>query len=330
MKNLCYIHGCSKTTGIEILKDMINRIRSQKLYTELDEINISFLGKISKNDVNDIENIDKKIKIIYQHDNMRWYEFPTLQLLKNRCMTENEECRILYLHTKGVNNPGNKNIEAWRNCMLYFLVNKYETCFKILEKHDCCGINFKNKPFVHFQGNFWWSNSNHIKKLPNPQSLDISDRYNAEKWLLSLLRSKYYNLHNSHIDHYHTYYPSEVYMNGENSVFAKRFNYLNDLKKMSIINKQQYDYYITKSFETLENKVEKKVKYIEKKNKYENKNKLKDKLEEKLKENEEENEEESKLEDKLENLNIDELDDFNIDELLSLDKLSEKFSELEK
>jgi hypothetical protein len=34
------------------------------------------------------------------------------------------------------------------------------------------GVNYLNTPEPHYSGNFWWANSSHIRKLPDPSTTD--------------------------------------------------------------------------------------------------------------------------------------------------------------
>ncbi|MFA6790193.1 MAG: hypothetical protein WCR65_01295 [Parcubacteria group bacterium] len=120
-------------------------------------------------------------------NNVDQYEFPTLEIIRKFADLYNY--KILYIHTKGATNES-KNIAEWRRCMLYFLVERWEDCVKKLDEVDTVGIFRTNDPCDHYKGNFWWSNSNHIRKLKMPReanvpTLDGTDRHKAEFWLLS-------------------------------------------------------------------------------------------------------------------------------------------------
>ena len=115
----------------------------------------------------------------------------------------------MYLHTKGIGAPHNNKINDWTEMMLYFLVDKSSECIELLENHDTVGCNYLNRPHKHYSGNFWWATSDYIKRLS--QIPDGSVRHDAELWLLSNYFVKYYEIHNSKVNHYHTTYPCERY-----------------------------------------------------------------------------------------------------------------------
>ena len=145
-------------------------------------------------------------------NNRYLFEMPTINLIRTFC-ENNDNCEILYLHTKGIfhyNNPNNQCIIDWKNMMLYFLVDKYANCFDLLKKYDAIGCNYGLEPFKHFSGNFWWANSNYIKRLSFlPENCD---RHEAEMWILSNNQVNSYEIHNSSINHYIENYPKDKYI----------------------------------------------------------------------------------------------------------------------
>ena len=86
----------------------------------------------------------EKIVIINYSDNYKLCEIPTINLIHTFC-EHNDNCEILYLHTKGTtvyNNPNKQYITDWRNLMMYFLVEKYADCFELLQNYDAAGCNY--------------------------------------------------------------------------------------------------------------------------------------------------------------------------------------------
>lgn len=122
------------------------------------------------------------------------YEFPTLELIK-KFAEDNTNYAILYLHTKGVSYQNDRiTVASWRRCMLHFLVERWESCiYQIaLHKYDALGCQFIKTPLPHFQGNFFWTTSKHVKNLCMPREVDLSkvnnnwtERHKAEAWVCS-------------------------------------------------------------------------------------------------------------------------------------------------
>lgn len=117
------------------------------------------------------------------------FEFPTIDLLRQYAAMN--DAHILYLHTKGVSHS-KASIDDWRAAMLYWMVTRWRECVAKLEQYDAVGYSHVETPIPHFQGNFWWTKAEHIRKLGNPQDITFkptvsnqSDRHKAEFWLLS-------------------------------------------------------------------------------------------------------------------------------------------------
>jgi hypothetical protein len=210
----------------KVLNNLINRIKESKLYDNCDKINLIINGSPN---LLVLDLSDKKYKIFNPNSNIFKCEFPTLKQIWED--SKSNDNYILYLHTKGVTKPNHPNIEDWTNYLAYFNINKWEDRIKELEEYDCTGVNFFGNPEdlklnpatwgygkapQHYSGNFWWSKSEHIRKLPNPMTWPPNDNYSrwrvmCEMWLCQSQDSKYYNAYSSDVDHYMNRYPKELY-----------------------------------------------------------------------------------------------------------------------
>ena len=131
-----------------------------------------------------------KFKIYNYSDNPGLYEIPTINKL-HEFSKENNNCNILYLHTKGISYDDNNQRENdWIDMMLFFLVEQYNTCIKKLQEGiQVVGCNYydenlhmRNPP--HFSGNFWWANSSYINTLsPLIEKTETVNPTDAEFWL---------------------------------------------------------------------------------------------------------------------------------------------------
>ena len=212
IKVIIFIHVCWTNNGPDILKDQLLTIQQSKIYSFINTIYIGIVG-LKPEDSSFLEEIDTKIKILYQIEEMYYYELKTIQEIKLYCdqqFHKNEEVYILYIHTKGVRQAGNHEvIESWRKMMEYFLIEQGIYCLNNLEYVDAIGNNIINdcgdqkelcsvhpEHCYHFSGNFWWSKSSYIHKLPllhiNEKLLhqyysenNINYRFQAENWILS-------------------------------------------------------------------------------------------------------------------------------------------------
>lgn len=205
-KKYCFIHSCYiENIGIDILNKLISNIVITRLIEHFEKIFIINIGKQINEDIFS----DHKIKIINYSNDINLCEIPTINLIRIFC-EYNNNCEILYLHTKGITHPDNNKIKDWTDMMLYFLVHKHNNCFKLLQKYDAIGCNYQLKPYKHFSGNFWWSKSNHIKYLDIIP--DHFDRFQAEWWICSKNNHNTFEIHNSNVSHYDSHYPRNKYI----------------------------------------------------------------------------------------------------------------------
>ena len=205
-KNYCFIHSCHlKNKGLKRLDHLITCLKKNNLFNKFETIYINNIGLPIE------ENIyGEKVNICNYSDNHLLYEIPTINKIQHFCQ-ENNNCNILYLHTKGISyNDDYHEENNWIDMMLYFLVEQHELCIsKLFSGIQTVGCNFTdtNHP-PHFSGNFWWAKSSYISKLP--LLIKNSPIISAEFWLCQNNPS-IYELHKSNIDHYSNLYPSIMY-----------------------------------------------------------------------------------------------------------------------
>lgn len=211
-----------------VLLNLIDRINKSGLYDNCNRIYLVFNGE--KKLIN-IDIVGDKYVFIHSSQDISKCEFPTLDLIWEKC--QEEDLKVLYLHTKGVTKPNNKNIEDWTQYLSYFNIYKWEDRLNDLDSFDCSGVNFGGKSNdinehpstwgygkspLHYSGNFWWSKSSHIRKLPNPiKWLPDNNYYKwrvmAEMWLCQVKEGKYYEAWNSGVNHYISLYNIDMYEN---------------------------------------------------------------------------------------------------------------------
>jgi hypothetical protein len=143
------------------------------------------------------------------------WEFPTLVDLYNDALN-NENTNYLYIHTKGVSRR-EPSVEGWRKYMTYFNVSKWSEAIVLLKEHNAVGVDFQEgnphslaQNVGWFAGNFWWSKSEHIKKLINPSEI-ANDRLLAEFWIGSKDKDTFISMWQSNNNHYQNYYEEKNY-----------------------------------------------------------------------------------------------------------------------
>ena len=110
------------------------------------------------------------VDILGHSRNMTDYETPTLQMLWEWCAV-NPQGAVLYLHTKGVSAPHDRNKTAWRKLMMHYVVSKVENNLRTLEVADIVGVDWQNdRRYPHFSGNFWMARADWINSLKSPQA----------------------------------------------------------------------------------------------------------------------------------------------------------------
>jgi GR25 family glycosyltransferase involved in LPS biosynthesis len=238
IKNICFIHTSNiyeNNNGIvKKLNYLLDYLIDNNCIDNLDYIIINNIGyelDVNKYLFNLYPIYIDKIKIINFSSNNELFEIPTIKLMWY-FSNKYDNVNVLYLHTKGISYELGTNeylkecINDWINFMLYHLVNKFNISSHFLDNYDSIGVNLSkydanNNYKPHWSGNFWLSKSNYIK------SLDINNllnKYDAEWFILSNNRCKYFELANSGINHYEkTYFIAK----DENTILKnKNYKYL--------------------------------------------------------------------------------------------------------
>lgn len=169
----CYIHYMIFGNGErshQIFDELYRSIKDSGLLDKLSELRVFTVGNSSKI-CTDFSTFNKCV-VIGHSNRIHDYEFPTLMALHSDAVKMEKETPILYLHLKGVTS-GSPN-DNHRQAMLNIVIRDHERCISSLGEHNSCGthfldhLKFEGKIARHYSGNFWWSKSDHISKLPVP------------------------------------------------------------------------------------------------------------------------------------------------------------------
>ena len=240
---LVFMHVCNLNDGIEIFKKQLKKIQNSYIYENIKKIYVCVLGEIDIFNKMNVINQNQKIEIIHLSENIKYYEFLTINKIKEIVNQESTDYKILYIHNKGTRKAGNeKVIESWRNMMEYFLIEHGLYCYMNLEYFDTIGCNILNECLdeeakvnpnhsFHYSGNFWWSKSSYIKSLHyfdtsnllnnNVDSSNLLNnnleikRYQCENWILSNKKNRNIGIIYQDITNLHPYhrYVFENYKN---------------------------------------------------------------------------------------------------------------------
>lgn len=178
-----------------------------------DKFNIEFVKNPWNNDRQMIQNLEHESTISENYTYRKIYE---------DCLRIKNEFNICYIHTKGITSTIRhletsnihmyKNYYYWRQYLNWGIIQNWKSsvyALDLFDVFDVAGINYYEKPSKHYSGNFWWTKSNYIKKLPDPASKEwwkklqekttdqwlktTSDRFRDEMWLCSIDNVRAFN-----------------------------------------------------------------------------------------------------------------------------------------
>jgi hypothetical protein len=195
----------------------MNAMRESGLYNAAKEIR---LGVLSNGPVDLTLLNDPKFRIICE-GRPEEFERPTLlHMRRSAAESDHVETRYFYCHTKGVRwfgTPIEPFVMDWIKLLIYWNIEKWVNAEDIVYKYDTYGCNYHNTGQYppHYSGNFFWTNTHHLKILPE----QIGPAYNdPEFWLCSTGmfggRPNVYNAFSSNLEgmgHYDTPFPESLY-----------------------------------------------------------------------------------------------------------------------
>jgi predicted O-methyltransferase YrrM len=221
-----FSHNFLDNNWKEIVDAQLNKMSFSGLYDRADTI---FYGVYSNSDksYSDFEKMvksyDKRLKIDIVRYKENQAEYSTLLNLQNHCRL-NPNSQVLYFHTKGSSREKSSSVTSWRECMEYFVLEKWRHSFYNLKdkKCDVCGALYVNVfRYLHyefknyFSGNFWWADSNYINKLPSLSLLksQTTERSFNEMWI-GMQPHVWINYYSENVTQwYEHYFNPETYKN---------------------------------------------------------------------------------------------------------------------
>jgi hypothetical protein len=206
-----FFHVYLKNDFTHILLDKFKKFKASGLYEKADKIYLSLFGDIEKHQefLSDIKDLYRKIEFVNITNKEFDNEADTLNFMLKKANEYSSNTPMLYVHTKGVSHTHpilKKNINAWTRYLDLYTINKWEECIQGLKDNDASGGFYADDVIKHFQGNFWWANSDYLKNLPRIDNLNIADLNRGEFWIL-LQTDKVYALSGkTPVDMYQNYY----------------------------------------------------------------------------------------------------------------------------
>jgi hypothetical protein len=197
----------------DVFVDQINKINSSGLYDKSERI---YLGILSDGYDFSQFGLNRKYEIMFNRPNIEMGELPTIERLHQFC--QKESCKVWYIHTKGVSRPYSASINDWRRYMEYFVIEKNDGCIEALNEFDACGVDWYTEEEIismwhrrvspHFSGNFWWANSEYIRKLP---PIDVNGSRMEAETFIGKGNANVKCFHKSHKQMYLQRFPSGSY-----------------------------------------------------------------------------------------------------------------------
>ena len=166
-----------------IVSRQIEVVTNSETYSQTDKIYVTILGPLN------IEiNLPEKFEVFHRSENLKEFEFPTLQKLHHIASTEN--CYVYYFHTHGVSHQIID--ESYINHYLKLLndtLSKPNATKILLSEYDlyCMQVYswYNNDGIVGqcITANWWWSTSDYISKLPPISYILQQCRWHSETWV---------------------------------------------------------------------------------------------------------------------------------------------------
>jgi hypothetical protein len=208
-----FFHVYLKSGYSRILIDKFKKFKNSGLYASTNKIYLTLFGDVetSSEFLNDLKDMYPKIEFSVITNASFNNEPDTLNLMIKKANEYETNTPMLYLHTKGLSHthPDTKrNVEAWVRYLDLYVIKEWERCVKALENNDAAGGFYVEEP-KHFQGNFWWANSDYLKNLPKITTENYAELNRGEFWILSQTDKVYPLSGVTPVDMYQNYYCKE-------------------------------------------------------------------------------------------------------------------------
>lgn len=202
MKITGFMHIAQMGNWKEVVEEQIALANRSGLADRCSHIFLCILGE---EDVS----LVPPFKVLYQSPELAFYEYETLRMIWEH--SKRDDGLVWYVHTKGVSKTEeewekNKSLyqevlqvdsleilrrheKEWRHYMQHFVIRQHGRCIESLTDHDVVGASWREDPFPHFSGNFWWARSSYLKGLTDPYKYRgqydwVDDkRAGAEAWV---------------------------------------------------------------------------------------------------------------------------------------------------
>lgn len=210
-----FFHVYLKNDFTHILLNKFKKFKASGLYDRTNKIYLPLFGEIERYEefLSDLKDLYSKIEYVNITNKEFNNEADTLNFMIKKAEGYEKNTPMLYVHTKGVSHTHQilkKNINAWTRYLDLYTINKWEECLEGLKDNDAAGGFYADDVIKHFQGNFWWANSEYLKTLPRLHNLNIENFNRGEFWILSQTDKVYALSGKTPVDMYQNYYCKDV------------------------------------------------------------------------------------------------------------------------
>lgn len=196
MKIFGFYHILLINHWIEVVNEQLRIVVDNGLYNACEKIYIGCLGK--EENLIRLKEILKeypKYEVEYHSETVEEYEYATMRILKQKADESQEPFYGFYYHTKAISWPKERRASAyiggtyWRNYLNFYNLKRWmDGVAKLNEGYDTCGVkllqpNESPAKKLHYSGTYFFFKSEYAKKLPLVESLNTSDRMEAELYI---------------------------------------------------------------------------------------------------------------------------------------------------
>jgi hypothetical protein len=208
-----FFHVYLKNDFSHILLSKFKKFKASGLYEKSNKIYLTLFGDIEQHQefLTELKDLYSKIEYVNITNKEFNNEADTLNFMVKIAEGYRKNTPMLYVHTKGASYTQStlkNNINAWTRYLDLYTINKWEECLTGLEDNDAAGGFYVEDP-KHFQGNFFWANSNYLKNLSRINNLNIGNLNRGEFWILSNTDKVYALSGVTPVDMYQNYYCKE-------------------------------------------------------------------------------------------------------------------------
>lgn len=184
MNTYGFVHLAIMRNWERILPQLITNMTESDAYIKSTEIYVVILG-----DTTVQINLPKKCKIAYRTNNLKLFEFVTLNLMYDKCCSEN--CFVWYVHSHGVSHKDlTEQYVNYIMTTLQSMLSNVDYKLYLLSTFDVHAtallkiLDISTKTLINeiIEFNWFWSKSEYIKTLRKIPSSE-NNRFYAEIWI---------------------------------------------------------------------------------------------------------------------------------------------------